>query len=108
MCQYQTLYHDDRIGYVVRCTECEKTQVGYGNLVITFSEEDLESFRWWIKKLRDENQSTGNDRVRNIVIPTPCEGIRLRMSVQELRDFYSMLDIADSEMRSLQIMKLFD
>lgn len=108
MCHYQTLYHDDTTGYIVRCPECEKIQVGYNNLVITFSTEDLESFCWWIKKIKDDCDPAQNERLRSIVIPTPCEGIKLLLSLRELNDFHAMLESADSELRSLALIKLFE
>jgi len=108
MCHYQTLYHDDRTGYVVRCPECEKIQIGYSNLVLTFSVEDFELFHRWLKKVRDEHYPAGNERVRNIVIPTPCEGMKLLLSMQELTDFHTMLETADTELRSIELIRLFD
>lgn len=107
MCQYQTLFHDDKTGYVIRCAECEKIQVGYGNLIMTFDVADLDQFRWWLKKIRDDNHPSQNENVRCIVIPGPCEGMRLLLSMRELREFNSMLDLADSELRSLEMIKMF-
>lgn len=108
MCHYQTLYHDDKTGYVVRCSECEKIQVGYSNLVLTFSVEDFDSFRWWLKKIGDDHQPAQHDRLRCIVIPTPCEGMKLLLSRQELDDFHGMLEAADTELRSMELIRLFD
>lgn len=108
MCNYQTLFHDDNTGYVVRCAECEKIQMGYGNLMITFSTEDFTSFRWWLKKIKDDVHPSQRETVRSIVIPTPCEGMKLLLSLRELRDFDSMLEEADSELQILEMMKLFD
>lgn len=108
MCNYQTLYHDDNTGYVVRCNECEKIQVGYGNLMLTFSEEDFDAFRNWVHKYRDEQHPSQNPALRNIVIPTPCEGIRLLLCMRELREFDRMLEAADTELQSLEMIKLFE
>lgn len=108
MCHYHTLYHDDRTGYVVRCAGCEKIQVGYSNLVLTFGEEDFDAFRWWLKKIRDDHHPSENERIRCIVIPTPCEGMKLLLSSQELGDFHDMLEAADTELRSMELIRLFD
>lgn len=108
MCHYQTLYHDDRTGYVVRCPECEKIQVGYSNLVLTFSLEDFDSFRWWLRKIGDDHHTQVNTRVRSIVIPTPCEGMKLLLSRQELDEFYGMLEAADTELQSIELIRLFE
>lgn len=108
MCRYDTLYHADKTGYVVRCAECEKIQVGYGNIVFTFGHEDFESFRWWLQKLKADQHPLENETLRCIVIPTPCEGMKLLLSMRELREFDSMLETADNELRSLELLRLFD
>lgn len=108
MCQYQTLYHHDDTGYVVRCNECEKIQLGYGNLMVTFSTDDFASFRWWIRKIKEEQQPAQNPTLRCIVIPTPCDGMKLLLSMRELNDFDNMLETADTELQSLELIKLFD
>ncbi|HKO79574.1 MAG TPA: DUF6686 family protein [Chitinophagaceae bacterium] len=108
MCSYQTLFHNDNAGYVVCCNECENIQIGFGNLMLTVNEKEFESFRSWLKKIMDE-QSTSEmkETIRCIVIPTPCEGIKLLLSLRELRDFDHMLEEADTELKSSCLLKLF-
>ena len=107
MCHYQTLFHDDSLGYVVRCNECEKIQLGYGNMVITFSQEDFDSFRSWLTRIREEQDPAISTGLRCILIPTPCEGMKLLLSKRELDDFITMLETADNELQSLALLKLF-
>ena len=107
MCHYQTLYHDDNLGYVVRCNECEKIQLGYGNMVITFSLEDFDAFRSWLIRIREEQDPALAAGLRCILIPTPCEGMKLLLSKRELEEFIVMLDTADNELQSLALLKLF-
>jgi hypothetical protein len=108
MCHYQTLYHNDSTGYVVRCPECEKIQIGYGNLMITFGRGDFDDFRWWLRRIRDEQSPSQSPTLRCIVIPTPCEGMKLLLSMRELVDFDNMLETADTELRSLELIRLFE
>jgi hypothetical protein len=108
MCRYSTLFHDNRIGYVVHCSECGKIQVGYGNLVFSLAIEDFESFNWWLHKIKEDLDPSRSETLRNIVIPTPCEGMKLLLSRRELTDFNTMLESADTELRSLQMIRLFD
>lgn len=108
MCNYQTLFHDDTTGYVIRCLECDKIQVGYGNLMLTVSSEGFGALQWWLNKTRSELQPGLKSTVRCIPIPTPCEGIRLLLSVRELDELQAMLDDADTEMRSTQLINLFN
>ena len=108
MCYYQTLFHDNSIGYVVRCEECEKLQMGYNNLVITFTYDDFISFKEWLQRIAEEQPMGEKENLRNIIIPTPCEGMKLLLSQRELAEFLSMLDAADSELRSIELMSLFN
>jgi len=108
MCAYQTLFHEDSSGYVVRCTECEKIQIGYGNLMVTFSREDFTVFRNWLRKIKAEQHPSQKPTLRSIVIPTPCEGMKLLLSLRELEEFDNMLETADTELQSLELIKLFD
>ena len=108
MCSYQTLFHNDNSGYVVRCNECENIQIGFGNLMLTVNESEFESFRAWLKKMLDEQQDTEiKDTIRCILIPTPCDSIKLLLSLRELRQFDHMLEEADTELKSSSLLKLF-
>ena len=108
MCNYQTLFHDDGLGYIVRCNECENIQVGYGNMVITFSYEDFSAFRSWLARIEEEQAPELNPALRCIFIPTPCEGVKLLLSKSELFDMINMFDQADVELQSLALLRLFN
>lgn len=107
MCSYQTLFHDDNTGYVVRCNECEKIQWGFGNIMLTVSADEFDSFRRWLKKMINEQAPVVKENVRSIIIPTPCEGVRLLLSRRELNDLDHMLEEADTELQSDGLLKLF-
>ncbi len=51
---------------------------------------------------------SGSPVVRSIMIPSPCQGIQLLLSANELSEFSSMLEEADTELQSLELIKLFD
>jgi len=109
MCTYQALYHSDKSGYIVRCEECEKIQVAYSNLVMTFERTDFDSFRNLIAKIKNgRHPMAGSPVVRSIMIPSPCQGIQLLLSYNELNEFSAMLEEADTELQSLEMIKLFD
>jgi hypothetical protein len=108
MCHYQALYHCDKIGYVVQCTECENIQVVFGNVVMTYSREDFDDFRCWIKNISDNQPSGQNPMIRCIMIQAPCQGIQLLLSAAELQELCIMLESADTELRSLQLIHLFN
>jgi hypothetical protein len=81
--------------------------MSYGNLFVTFKTEEFDTFRWWLKKIKDNVQPGQNERLRSLVIPTPCEGVKLLLSSRELDEFNTMMDQADSELQSLEMIKLF-
>jgi hypothetical protein len=109
MCSYQTLYHSDKAGYIIRCEECEKIQVAYSNLVITFERTDFDSFGSLISKIKNgRHPGSGSPAVRSIMVPLPCQGIQFLLSYNELIEFSTMLEEADTELKSLAMLKLFD
>ncbi len=107
MCNYQTLFHNDNSGYVVRCKECENIQIGFGNLMLTVNESEFDSFHKWLKQMLDEQASDIKETIRCIVIPTPCDGVKLLLSLRELRQFDHMLEEADTELKSSSLLNLF-
>lgn len=107
MCQYQTLFHHAETGYVIRCTACDRIQVGFANLLLTFREEDLALFLRWINRIREEQQPGLNPVIRSIIIPSPCEGVSLLLNLKELESLINMMEIADSELKTLQLIQLF-
>jgi hypothetical protein len=91
--------------------ECDNIQIGYGNILITFHHNDFGSFRQWLKEVECKQsvpEHSTEFHVKSIVVPTPCEGLKLLLSVKELGEFNHMLDVADTELKSLALIKLFN
>ena len=107
MCRHQTLFYDDQLGYIIRCTACENFQLGYGNLLITLNAVEFESFQSCIHKSLELYSDAENRSVKCIFIPTPCEGLKMMLSKNELADLNKMLDSADTEWKSQQLLELF-
>ncbi|MFT3826796.1 MAG: hypothetical protein QM731_22930 [Chitinophagaceae bacterium] len=107
MCTYQHLFHDDKTGYVIRCAACGHFQVCFGNVLVTFGEAAFRDFCFWISRWREEQYPAEDMDVKAVVIPTPCEGMRLLLSVRELDQLHIMLEAADTEWRSQEMLKLF-
>ena len=107
MCRYQTLYLNEQTGYAIRCEACENIQVAFGNLVMTFEKADFEVFHGWVKKIRLDEQMPESRTVRSIMIPSPCQGIQFLLSFSELNDFGELLEAADTELKSLELLNLF-
>jgi len=107
MCSYQTLYHDKKSGYVICCEGCENLQVTFGNIIVTFSKADFNQFTGHVKKLITQQHPASDIAVKSIIIPTACDGIRLLLNYRELQELEHMLDAADTELQSLQLIELF-
>jgi len=107
MCSYQTLFHADKSGYVIRCAGCENIQLTFGNLIINFAKAEFNQFIRIVKKQKAEHQSSVTIDVKSIILPTACEGVRLSFSFRELHELDNMLDAADTELQSLELIELF-
>lgn len=107
MCSYQTLFHDDESGYVILCRGCDSIQVAFGNLLLTWSRADFYEFFQFIKRMFNETpiDVTGINR-KTLAIPVPCDGVRILLSVRELQQLHYMLDLAETELQSQQLMSL--
>lgn len=108
MCQYNTWYHNNKIGYVVQCMDCKNLQVGFGNLSINLSPSGFRSFCSLINRQYAELGMAHEITGRCISIPTPCEGMNLLLNGAELKDLYGMLETADNEIKTLQLLQLFN
>ncbi|MDF2187154.1 DUF6686 family protein [Paraflavitalea sp. CAU 1676] len=107
MCQYQTLFYDEKVGYVIRCMHCENFQIGYGNVLINLHTPDFHDFVEWIRDCPIDDYGATDPGIKSIIIPTPCDGLKLYLSQRELRDLHQMLESADSEWRSQEMLQLF-
>ncbi|HVX48554.1 MAG TPA: DUF6686 family protein [Chitinophagaceae bacterium] len=107
MCSYQTLYYNQSGGYIIRCLQCNNIQLAFGNVAITLPGTEFPAFFDLIKKFAGNLSSTDVVHSKTIYIPTPCDGIKLLLSHTELKELVAMLDIADSELKTLHLLDLF-
>ena len=108
MCRYQTLFYDDVKGYIIHCHECNTIQLAFGNVLLTLYREDFYGLQHCINRLAEDCRGYENCPNKCIVVPTPCEGIKFLVSSRELLQLREMMDTAETELRSLELMKLFD
>jgi hypothetical protein len=107
MCNYKILYHDKKDGYVIRCAECNNIQIGFGNLGVTFTVPVFRSFYNSIKSMINEQHYGKDPHHKTIRLHTPCEGIYFLLSPHELLELYIILDSAETEMQSQELINLF-
>lgn len=106
MCNFETLFSSS-FGYVVRCHHCQHLQVGFGTICITFRESDFPPFVQWMSEVFETTPVAEMAYVKNIRLPTPCEGFQLILSYDELKELYNMLDFVDTEIRTKQLVSLY-
>jgi len=82
-------------------------KTGFGNFAVTLSRQDFADFFDLIKKNTAEQLLSSDLYNKTIVIPTPCEGIKILLSPKELNELFLMLDTADTELRSQELISLF-
>lgn len=99
MCQYQSLFYDSQIGYIVKCNQCNLYQVGFDTVILNCSREDFYYFFQKIKSHKEQIDISNISLIKSILIATPCIGLFLYLSEKELMDLYFMLDQGDTEMK---------
>jgi hypothetical protein len=107
MCSFQTWFHDNQIGYVLECKECQKIQVGFGNILATFSVKEFERFQRQLNAVVETLVPRDNKHAKDILLQTPYVGFTIILSEAELTDLHYMVEEADNDRRAVQIMKLF-
>ena len=107
MCSYQTLFYNDESGYVILCRACDSIQVAFGNILLTWNRPDFYDFYHFIKRMFNETPiDDAAINKKTLAIPVPCEGVRILLSARELQQLHQMLDTAETELQSQQLMSL--
>ncbi len=107
MCNYQTLFYDDECGYVILCRRCDSIQVAFGNVLLTWNRPDFYDFYHFIKRMFNETPiDAATVNKKTLAIPVPCEGVRILLSPRELQQLHNMLDSAETELQSQQLINM--
>lgn len=107
MCSYQTLFYDDESGYVVLCQGCNSIQVAFGNVLLTWRRSDFYDFYHLIKRMFQETPiDVATLNKKTLAIPVPCDGVRILLTTREMQQLHHMLDMAETELQSQQLMSL--
>ena len=81
--------------------------MGYGNIMVVFYPDEFDSFRKLVKDLYSQEQPAERKNLKHIVIPTLSDCVRLLLSQNDLADLHAMLEEADNEIRTRQLLELF-
>lgn len=107
MCTFQTLNFSERHGYILYCNQCHYIQFAFNCVLIHFHREDFKSFQRIVNDLAQDHEGMPNSEIKSILIPTPCEGLSLYLSLAELRALLNMVDEADSQLCANDLVSLF-
>ncbi|HWJ28611.1 MAG TPA: DUF6686 family protein [Flavisolibacter sp.] len=108
MCNFKSWYHDEHIGFVVECNECKNFQIGFGNVMATVSCSGFEALRKQVAYLKEHHNAGEHPTRKSILLHTPYAGLSFLLIEKELEDLYNMLDHADSERKTVQLLQFFE
>ena len=106
MCQFESLYFEDD-GYVIRCKGCGNYQIAFGNVMLTLTPEQLVQLYEKVLRKGQDDDLLLFETSKCIVIPTPKQGYNLVFTKKEFKRFYEMLEIVDTEIKTLSLLSLF-
>lgn len=107
MCNFKSWYFDDN-GYVIECAECNHLRVCFGSAMLTLNRADYRAFYDLVCWKKETHLPVVDQHTKCIVIATPCKSVQIILSEQELNDLYEMLQHADVEMKTQQLLDLFE
>ncbi len=106
MCQFDSLYFNDD-GYVIRCKLCGHYQLGFGNMIISISQNDFEMFCKLVTRKCGEEICPLSEKSKCIIVPTPASGNFMMLTKKEAMQLQKILDEADNELKTQSLLNLF-
>lgn len=106
MCRFKNWYHDEN-GYVIQCEDCRHFQVSFGTSMLTFDEIQFKNFVQLLSAKKNEHVLMHNPDCKCIILPTPSNQIHIILSENELMELNEMIQAADTEMQTRQLLSFF-
>jgi len=107
MCHYKHWYFNDE-GYVVQCERCNHFQVSFGTTMLTLDAANYHTLVKMVAGRRNNHVSVNDIDAKCVVLPTPCSSIHTVLSQKELFQLHDMLQEADTEMKTQELLNLFN
>lgn len=105
-CNYDSLHFSSE-SCIVRCRQCGYYKIAFLSFVITLSESEYKHLhRQVINHYEDGNIDTENV-ARSIFIVIPSKDIHLMLTGSETVQLYNMMEEADCEIKSIEMISLF-
>jgi hypothetical protein len=107
MCNFKYLYSGSD-GFVSKCNGCGHIQVSFGGMVLTLTTHDFKVLCTITDFKCGKLQGPLYDNVKSVFIPTPCPAIYFFLTPHEAIGFRSILETADTEMKTHEMLGLFN
>ena len=109
MCEFITWFHDEKVGYIIECEQCNRIKLAFGNFLFSFNDEEFDQFVAYISKRAGKLLAEKADMcTRNQVLPGGNSLLSILLSGSELLGLHKMVDYADTERRCVAMKKLFE
>ncbi|HVV05955.1 MAG TPA: hypothetical protein VHC96_17105 [Puia sp.] len=106
MCLFKTWFFDEH-GYVVSCEHCNHFQICFGTTMLTLNPSDYEVLVRIVAQKKEDHVTMPDPNVRCVILPTPCRTIHSYLSERELFLLHHMLQEADNEIKTQEMISLF-
>ncbi|MBX3253069.1 MAG: hypothetical protein KF862_02920 [Chitinophagaceae bacterium] len=107
MCRFKN-WHQNENGYIIQCEDCRHFQVSFGTSMLTFDEAQFEGFTRLVSVRKADHVLMHNPNCKCIILPTPCSQIHLILSENELMSLYELIQAADTEIKTQQLLNFFN
>ncbi len=107
MCQFKHWFFDDN-GYVVQCEACGYFQLSFGTTMLTLDNTNYTAFVKLVATTKESHVPMKDKNVKCIVLPTPSTCIHNIFTENEFEHLHSMLQEADTEIKTHQLLSLFN
>ena len=91
------LLHKNYFGYVAKCKCCKDIQLGLGNVILTFTEQDYFDFGSFFDEIRENYKAIEdkNNFKKKYIISTGYNGVILSLSYKELEYTIELLNFSN-------------
>jgi hypothetical protein len=107
MCDFKSWYFDDN-GYVIECMECSYLRVCFSSTMLTLKPADYRAFYDLVCWKKETHMPVCDANTKCIVLATSCKSVQVILSEKELTELYDMLQNADVEIRTQELLDLFN
>jgi len=106
MCRFKNWYQDES-GYIIQCEDCRHFQVSFGTSMLTLDEMQYSEFLKIVTAKKMDHVQMHNPDCKCIILPTPSHNIHLILTENELLHLHEMVQAADIEIKTQQLISLF-